>query len=521
MHAVLERREGGLMKGSIKRFVCGLALAAAFVAVDAGAAGATASGDRVLTITSTEPMTIRNPYGESSNQTYSIWCEVYGCLGTYDWNQKKYVGMLVDTWQIVDPLTWRFHIRAGLRRHDGAGPPTSADVIHSWRRILDDPDSAQRSFVSSIKDITAVDDQTFDIHTKTPTAPLLSYLFDRMAITSAALYKQYGKDADVKAPLGWGPYKLDEFTVDQRVVVSRADNWPELDKRMPRVAIWQQIKEPQQRVTALLNNEVQIARLIPPQLLGQVENHPGITVHQIGSTELMFIALNPTFKPWDDVRVRQAASHAIDRDLIIKKLLNGLADRLDGPLGPNQLCYTGPIKDAYKYDPALARKLLAEAGYKDGGPAIDFTSANGRYISDVQVAEAVTQMLQKVGFKVTLHTPDYPNMWANVRAGKLPMFYMGRGGVVDPSDALSQFFETGITPRIHYSNPKVDELLHAERSEFDPAKRCEIIRKADEIIVNDAPAIFMWTHKFITGVRSNVTFEPNPDGEVWLPDVRM
>ena len=133
-----------------------------------------------------------------------------------------------------------------------------------------------------------------------------------------------------------GPYKLDEFTVDQRVVVSRADNWPDLDKRMPRVAIWQQIKEPQQRVTALLNNEVQIARLIPPQLLSQVEHHPDVTVDKTGSVELMFIALNPTFKPWDDVRVRQAASHAIDRDLIIKKLLNGLADRLDGPLGPNR-----------------------------------------------------------------------------------------------------------------------------------------------------------------------------------------
>ena len=130
-------------------------------------------------------------------------------------------------------------------------------------------------------------------------------------------------------------------------------------------------------------------------------------------------------------------------------------------------------------------------------------------------------MLQKVGFKVTLHTPDYPNMWANVRAGKLPMFYMGRGGVVDPSDALSQFFQTGVTPRIHYSNPKVDALLTQERGEFDPAKRCAIIRQADETIVDEAPAIFMWTHKFITGVHKGVTFTPNADGEVWLPNVRM
>jgi peptide/nickel transport system substrate-binding protein len=515
---IIWTKRGSRMTALVRSLLRGLAAGAALLAVFSAAK---AGEDRVLTITSTEPMTIRNPYGESSNQTYSLWCEVYGCLGTYDWTQKKYVGMLVDRWETIDPLTWRFHLRAGLRRNDGGPPPTSADVIHSWRRILDDPDSAQRSFVSTIKDIAAVDDQTFDIHTKAPTAPLLSYLFDRLAITSAELYKQYGKEADVKAPFGWGPYKLDEFSVDQRVVVSRADNWPELDKRMPRVAIWRQIKEPQQRVTALLNNEVQIARLIPPQLVSQVDNRPDITSYKIASTELMFIALNPTFKPWDDMRVRQAASHAIDRDLIIKKLLGGLATRLDGPLGPDQVCYTGPIEGAYKYDPELSRKLLAEAGYKEGGPEIDFTSANGRYVSDVQIAEAVTQMLQKVGFKVTLHTPDYPNMWANVRAGKLPMFYMGRGGVVDPSDALAQFFQTGITPRIHYSNPKVDTLLAQERAEFDPAKRCATIRQADEIIVNEAPAIFMWTHKFVTGVRKGVRFEPNPDGEVWMPNVRM
>ena len=116
------------MNASIKNFLCGLALATVIVVTQTGVATAgEEGGDRVLTITSTEPMTIRNPYGESSDQTYSIWCQVYGCLGTYDWSQKKYVGMLVDHWDIVDPLTWRFHIRPGLRRNDGGPPPTSAD----------------------------------------------------------------------------------------------------------------------------------------------------------------------------------------------------------------------------------------------------------------------------------------------------------------------------------------------------------------------------------------------------------
>ena len=136
--------------------------------------------------------------------------------------------------------------------------------------------------------------------------------------------------------------------------------------------------------------------------------------------------------------MRKAVAHAINRDLIVKRLLGGYAQVQDGIIGPNQMCYTGAPERPNSYDPAKSKALLAEAGFRDGGPEIDFYTAVGRYTSDRQVAEAVAQMLRQVGFRVKLHTPEYANFWADVRRGKTPMYYMGRGTMFDASDAAGQ-----------------------------------------------------------------------------------
>ncbi len=481
-----------------------------------------APGDGVLRISSTERLITANPYGDSNAQMYSIWCQVYGCLGVYDWTQKRYVGMLANHWEVVDPTTWRFHLRTDLKRQDGGPGPTAADVVHAYRRIMSDPESNQKSNVGDVADVVAIDDHTVDFHTKAPDAPFLSFIFDRLIVTSDDLFKQYGKDVDQKAPFGWGPYKLEQFVIDQRVALARNDAYPGIDPRTPNHVLYQTIMEPEQRVTALLNGEVDVARLIPPQLVGRIEGRPDTQVISTDSIEQMFVGLNNAFKPWDDVRVRRAASHAIDRDLIIKKLLNGQATRLDGPVGAaSELCYSGGVKGADAYDPALSKALLAEAGYKDGaGPEIQLMTSNNRYIADRQAAEVIGQMLAKVGFKVKVQVLEYANLWSAIRPGKAPMFYFARGSVFDPTDSMAQYFETGVTPRVGYSNPKFDALIARVRGEFDEAKRCAELNEAAAMIVDDAPVIYLWTHALVNGVRKGVTFRPDPTGEVWLMNVR-
>lgn len=481
--------------------------------------------EKVMTIAATEPMTTDNPYADSSGPVYAMWCHTYGCLGRFDYPTKKLVGILAEAWEQIDPLTWRFTLRKGLRRHDGGPSPTSKDVLHTYNRILKDPESAQRSFIAMIQSFEAVDDHTFLVKTKTPAVNLLYSLFDRMIITSADLYAKYGREADKKHAFGWGPYQLVEYQADRRVVLRKNPHYTELDgsdiKLSPDVVIHQAMREPEQRVTALLNGEVQLARYVPPQLLKRLETRKDVVVQQSGAIEIMFIAFNNKMAPWTDVRLRRAAALAINRPLIVQRLLGGLAMVQDGIVGPNQLCYTGPPDRTNGFDLAKSKALLAEAGYKVGGPEIDFYTAVGRYQSDRQVAEAAAQMLRQAGFKVKLHTPEYANFWADVRRGKSPMFYMGRGTVFDPSDAAGQFFGTGITPRVGYSNPKFDALLVAQYGEADSKKRCQIWREINQLLIDDVPSHFMWTHTTITGLRANVELTVHQSGEFWLPSAKM
>jgi peptide/nickel transport system substrate-binding protein len=505
---------------------CKALLVAIGLAVVAIASPARAQApQKVMTITATEPMTTDNPYGDSSSPVYSLWCHTYGCLGRYDFPTKTPVGVLAEKWEQINPTTWRFTLRKGLKRHDGGPGPTSADVVHTLRRIRTDPESVQSSFVAMVSDIVPVDEHTFDVKTKGPAVNLVMALFDRFIITSAELYAKYGREADKKHAFGWGPYRLEEYQADRRVVMRKNPDWTELGgadtKASPVVVILQQMREPEQRVTALLNGEVQVAKLLPPQLVRRLENRNDVKLQKTGGIEVMFVAFNNTMAPWTDVRLRKAAAHAINRQLIVDRLLGGYAQVQDGMIGPNQMCYTGAPERANAYDPAQAKALLAQAGYRDGGPEIDFYTAVGRYISDRQVAEAVAQMLRQVGFKVKLHTPEYANFWADVRRGRTPLYYMGRGTIFDASDAAGQLYGTGGSPRVQYSNPKFDELLLAQYAEADPTKRCQLWRQLNQILVDDVPSHFMWTHTLITGIRANIDIAIEASGEFWLPLVKM
>ena len=161
-----------------------------------------------ISIGVTETMETFNPYGDSVSLMYSVWCQVLGCLGTYDFDKGQHVGLLVERWEIKDPKNWIFYLRKNNRFHDGS-PVTAEDVVHSMRRTRNDPLSKQRQNISAVVSEAVVDKYTVRITTKEPTAPLLDYLFDRVIITSKAVYDKYGPDvADRQYPIGAGPYKF-------------------------------------------------------------------------------------------------------------------------------------------------------------------------------------------------------------------------------------------------------------------------------------------------------------------------
>lgn len=475
--------------------------------------------NKALTITTTGILNNANPYAHSSIHLYYIWSQVYGSLGRYNYNKKAYEGVLAESWEVVEPTRWRFRLRADLKRHDGGPGPTARDVVHSWRRILDDPASQQSFYLTEVEKFEAVDDRSFDIVTKRPVAQLLSFLFDRFVVTSAELYEKHRGDVDKVAAFGWGPYRLERFDIDRSVILARSPSWPNMPPAAPETVIYRLILEPEQRVTALLNNEVQIARLIPPQLVDRLKSNGSVKQIETGSLEWMFLGMNTAIKPFDDPRVRRAVAHAIDVDLIIKRLLFGLADRMQGAIGNFQDCFS-PSASRPLYDPGKAKALLAEAGFPNGFD-VEFSTANGRYVSDRQIGEALAQMLRQVGIRAKLNTPDYANFTNDIRQGKLPIYYTGRAASNDQIEALAQYFETGGSRRTNYSDPDADRMFKDVRSAFDIKKQCELQRALSDKLSYDSPVVFLWTHRLVNGLRSNITWPADATGEPWLTDIMV
>ena len=200
------------------------------------------------------------------------------------------------------------------------------------------------------------------------------------------------------------------------------------------------MREPEQRITALLNNEIQIAQFVPPHLRERVEKSPNHKIVKFHTAEIMFLAMMPKFKPWDNKLLRQAVAYAIDRDTIMKTILRGEASRLDGPIGEGQ----------YGYDPNSTTKIHVQSREGEGawsskrafrtGSTFELSTPVGRYTLDKQLTEAMVPMLTAVGIRTKLLTPEWATLWANVQVGKVPFYYMGRGGVVGPErGALSIF----------------------------------------------------------------------------------
>jgi peptide/nickel transport system substrate-binding protein len=471
----------------------------------------------------TETIETHNPYGDSVSLLYGIWSEVTGPFCTYSYTKGDFEGRLAEKWKTENPTTWVFYLNKNYKFNDGSAV-TADDVVHSiMTRVIKDPQSKQKASVAPmVSKAEAVDPFTVRITTDKPTAPLLSFFCDRLIITSKAVFEKYGRDvADKEHMMGAGPYRLKELIPGQRLVLQKRPEHPEAKKnpRAPDEVIYRVMREPEQRITALLNDEIQIGQFVPPHMRQRVEKSKNLRIAPVESIEIMFLAMQPK-PPFDKKEVRQAVCHAINRDQIIATLLEGFASRLDGPLGPGQYGYDPNLKPKLNYDPEKSKKLLAQAGFP-GGVDVELQTPVGRYTLDKQISEAAVSMLNAGGFRAKLLTPEWPTLWANVQKGTVPFYYMGRGSVQDPSAALHQYFHTGETPRIGYSNPKLDELLDKEQQEFDPKKRRQLLSQAMSILTEDAPACFMWRHKLLWGLSSRVDYKPLPDSRVYAIEMAV
>jgi peptide/nickel transport system substrate-binding protein len=218
----------------------------------------------------------------------------------------------------------------------------------------------------------------------------------------------------------------------------------------------------------------------------------------------IYLGMNLAVKPLDDVRVRHAIAHAIDKAALVKGVLSGIGT-LGGSYESSVIEGHDGSLPPYAYDVAQAKKLLAEAGHPNGF-SIDFYVPTGRYNMDRQLGEAIQAQLAAVGIKANLITPEISSYLSTLSQAKAPMFLGGKGSPTGDMD-FTQTLSNGSTGRMNHFNFKntdVDKLILQQRVAVDPEERRKVLDQLQELVYREAPHVTLYYEDQLWATRSNV-----------------
>ncbi|MDR7434815.1 MAG: ABC transporter substrate-binding protein [Armatimonadota bacterium] len=417
---------------------------------------------------------------------------------------------LAESWSVgADGKTWTFKLRRGVKFHDGT--PFNAEAVKfNVERLLDPATRGPaRPAFTMIEKVVPIDEYTVNIITAGRFSPLPAQLaYAPLCMNSPTQVRKLG-DKYYTAPMGTGPFKFVHHIKGREVrLESNKEYWggsPYLD-----AVIMRPIPETAARVMALEAGEVDVAYHVPPRDAERLKKNPKFEVLTPPPQRKIFIGMNVLWGPFKDKRVRQALNYAVDKKAIVDKIFLGLAKITDSPVPHTGYGYF-PIK-VYEYNPKKAKELLAEAGYPNGFEAT-LHFAPGRYLMDTEVVEAVQSYLAAVGVRVKIIRMEWGAYQAVLRKGPeespIQMFFIGWGlPTLDADLAVKDYTEESWAPKglnnMFYARPDLTRLIVAQRYFTDPEKRLYALKKIQEIIMEDAPQIFLYTEPQIHAKKKDV-----------------
>ncbi len=405
---------------------------------------------------------------------------------------------LAKAWTVSpDQLAWTFHLREGVRFHDGS-PFTADDVVYSYRRIIDEKLSNVDKF-SAVTDVSAPNETTVVIKVKQPTPNLLTNLggFKGMAIVQR---KNVESGQIATHPVGTGPFAFaSQKSGDSITLKANPDYWGGAPK-LPGVT-FRFISEPSTALSALQAGEIDWTDSVPTQRVAQLKNDDSIRLAVTPSNDYWYLALNEARDPWKDVRVRQAIAYAIDRDAIVQATSYGtaVANQLAIPKGNP---WYAPY-DEYDYDIEKAKTLLREAGASPQNLDMLVTT---EYPATVTAAQVIADNLKPLGITVNIRTVDMATWLDEQNSGHFDMLMMGWLGNIDPDDFYyAQHHTDGSNNAQKFSNAAVDRLLDAGRMEINPQVRKDDYAKAAAMIADQVSYIYLYNPSVIQAWSTNVS----------------
>lgn len=437
---------------------------------------------------------------------------LYDTLVTWDPKAKKFQPSLATRWRNADPMTWEFELRRGVQFHDG-GEFTSAAVKTSLERVVALRGPLTPLF-AAVASVDTPDPYRVVIKTQTPMGTLLSNLTMLLIVPSGTP----ATPAFGERPIGTGPFRFVEFVRDTRVVLeANPSYWQRGIPKLQRL-VFVDIPELSGRVTALETGEIDMTMGLPPEEIRRLKNNPQLKVETGPTFFTRFLWINPTHKPFDDVKVRKALQHAINLNAITSSLLAGIAIPAKGPIASNVVCAAD--QPAYGYNTTLARRLLAEAGYPRGFETVmKWNDANPK---EREVADAIVGQLALVGIRVQNVLQPRAIWLDDLLKLNWDLNLLGTGAVTGDADfTLGRLYHSRAN-RTGWKHAEVDQLLEQAAATVDQTRRCGLYKRVQEILWQEGPAVFLFESIESYGYRTRVQNFKIPPSEIfWLTEVSV
>jgi peptide/nickel transport system substrate-binding protein len=503
---------------------------------------AAAAHAQSITIGLAADVTSIDPHFHLLTPNASLGEHIFDTLILKDENQRFKPGLAV-AWRAVDDLTWEFKLREGVRFHDGS-EFTAEDVVFS----LDRPATIKNSpgsytiYTRAITGKIVVDKHTLRLKTARPYPLVPNEAGAILIVSKRAAQNATTDDFNTgKAAIGTGPYKFVRWVKGDRIELARNDAYWGPKAPWEKVTFRLLTNDPA-RVAALLSGDVQAIEAVPTADVAKLAANKELELFRAVSNRLIYLHLDSSRdaspmvtdkagkplarNPLKDARVREALSLAISRGAIAERVMEGAAVPT-GQLMPKGLFGYIEAQQPERYDPDAARRLLKEAGWPDGF-ALTLHGPNDRYVNDEKVAQAVAQMLTRIGVQTTVITMPAAAYFSRANRLEFSLMLVGWGSdtgeVSSPLKALLASYDRdkglGTANRGRFSSAKVDDLLLQGLATVDDAKRAKLLQGATAAAMRDHGIIPLYHQVNLWAARKGIVYTPRTDERTYAHEFR-